>query len=114
MFKEPLDKVANRMPNNACKFLECVRKKQRMCWIVLFVWWACVAVFVVAVSELMKDVSDTVVMVVFYGSAFLIYIPAMQLYRLKCPYCHKYAGALPLFRYKFIYCKACGERIECN
>lgn len=105
---------ANSMLKDACEFIECVKHKQHKCWVVFLIWWICIAFFVLAVSELFKNVPPPVLMVVFYGSAFLLYLPGISLYRLKCPYCQGAAGALPFFRYKFLYCRACGKRIECN
>ena len=102
------------MPKNGCEFLEVVKRKQHGFWLAVLSWWICVVAFILLVSHLFKDVPDAVFMVVFYGGALLLYIPLVSLYRLKCPYCHGRAGAVPFLRYKFMFCKACGERIECN
>lgn len=101
------------MSKDACEFMENVRRGQRRFWLTLLLWWVCVAVFVAVVSQLFKNAPDAVFMTVFYGSALLLYVPAYRLYRLKCPYCDGSAGALPFLRYKFLFCRACGERLEC-
>jgi hypothetical protein len=102
------------MPKDACEFLETVRHKQRGFWLTIFAWWVCMVVFVFVVSGLFKGAPDALLQVVFYGSALLLYIPAYSLFKLKCPYCNGSAGALPFLRYRFMYCRTCGERIECS
>ena len=102
------------LENDACSFLDAVRRKQRLLWVAVIVWWACVVAFVFLVNELFKTVPDSIVYVVFYGSALLLYIPAYKLFKLRCPYCNGTAGALPIFRYRLMYCRSCGERIECR
>jgi hypothetical protein len=103
------------MSNDACEFLERVKRKQHGFWLTILVLWICVVIFVFLVTELFKDneALDSIVYVGFYGGAFLTYIPGYGLFRLKCPHCHHPAGALPIFRYRFMYCRSCGERIEC-
>lgn len=101
------------MSKDACEFLERVRRKQRGFWLAFLVWWVCVVVFVFIVNGVLKGVPDALVLAIFYGSALLLYIPAYKLFKLKCPYCGGSARALPFLRYKFMYCRACGERIEC-
>lgn len=101
------------MSQDACKFLERVRRKQRGFWLTLLAWWVCVVVFAFLVNEVFKNAPDALVLATFYGSALLLYIPAHRLFKLRCPYCNGSAGALPIFRYKFMYCKTCGECIEC-
>jgi len=101
------------LENDACSFLETVRHKQHLLWMSVIVWWICVVAFVFLANELFRNIPDSIVYAVFFGSTLLLYIPAYKLFRLRCPYCNGYAGALPLFRYRFMYCRSCGERIEC-
>lgn len=101
------------MPQNACELLERVKRKQRGVWFSVLAWWVCVVVFVFLANEIFKELPDSFVLAFFYGSALLLYIPAYKLFKLKCPHCNGAAGALPFFRYKFMYCRSCGERIEC-
>ncbi|WP_232823556.1 hypothetical protein [Dyella sp. C9] len=102
------------MSQEDCAFLETVKRKQCRFWLAFFIWWVCAAAFVFVVNQFFKGISDAVVLATFYVSAMLLYLPAWDLYRAACPYCHGKVGALPFLRYKFIYCRACGERIECN
>jgi hypothetical protein len=109
--------VDNTRPHSVqadCEFLESIRSKQRKFWSVLLFWWVCAIAFVVITTQVFKGIPNIVVMLGFYGSAFLLYLPAYTLYRVICPYCRRPAGALPMFRYKFLICRSCGERIECN
>jgi hypothetical protein len=96
-----------------CDSLDQVRHKQHRVWLTLLFWWIAVAVIVGLVTHF-TNLPDAVIQGTFYGSVILLYIPAISLYRLKCPYCHRSAGALPVLRYKFMYCKACGKRIKCE
>jgi hypothetical protein len=96
-----------------CEFLDNVRHKQRRVWLTIFLWWIAVVVFVVVITSF-TNAPDALIQGVCYGSFLLLYIPAISLYRLKCPHCRRAAGAWPIFRYKFMYCKACGKRIECK
>jgi hypothetical protein len=96
-----------------CNFLDEVKHKQYRVWLSLLFWVIAVVVFVVVASTFTKA-SDTVIHAVFYGSVLLLYLPIVSLSRVKCPYCQWSAGALPIFRYKFMFCKACGKRIECK
>src|SRR5450759_2430046 len=111
MLNQPCGKP---MSDNACEFLANVKRKQHRFWLVLLLWWICAAALVLAVNGLFKNIPDAVVMIPFYLSAVLLYIPAITVYRLQCPYCHRSAGAIPFLHYKFLCCKACGKRIECH
>jgi hypothetical protein len=102
------------MADRACEFLKQVSGRQRRFWLAVLVWWLCVVIFVATVSAFSKNSPGGVVTALVYGSALLLFIPARHMSRLKCPYCHKSAGAVPFFRYRFVICKACGERIECD
>lgn len=102
------------MSNDACEFLESVKRKQRGFWLAVFVWWVCVVIFVFLANEIFKGLPDPLILTVFYGSALLLYMPGYRLFKLRCPYCNGTTGALPIFRYKFMYCRSCGERIECR
>jgi hypothetical protein len=102
------------MSRNACEFLEAVKHKQHRWWLVLLLWWICVIALVLAVSELFKNIPAAAVRLAFYASVVLLFIPAIRLYRLKCPYCDGSSGAFPFLRYKALRCKSCGERIECH
>ena len=111
------DSVDHPRPRSAradCEFLESIRSKQRKFWSALLFWWVCAIAFVIITTQAFKGVPNVVVMLGFYGSAFLLYLPTYALYRVSCPYCHRAAGALPMLRYKFLICRSCGERIECN
>jgi hypothetical protein len=96
-----------------CEFLDNVRHKQRRVWLTILLWWIAIIVFVVVITSF-TNAPDALIQGVCYGSFLLLYIPAISLYRLKCPHCQRAAGAWPIFRYKFMYCKACGKRIECK
>jgi hypothetical protein len=101
------------MSQNECDFLDQVKRKQHQVWLTLLLWWFAVAVTIGLVTHF-TNLPDAVIDASFFASIVLLYIPAIGLYRLKCPYCHRSAGALPIFRYKFMYCKACGKRIQCE
>jgi Mn2+/Fe2+ NRAMP family transporter len=98
----------------ACEFLEGVKHQQHRCWVTFLLWWLAAIIFVFVISEFFNNAPVGVVQAVFYGSMIVLFVPVRSLYSLKCPYCRKSAGALPIFRYRFLYCKSCGERIECK
>lgn len=99
----------------ACTCLEEVAAKQRRCWLIMLLWWLDAIVFLVITTQLMSNVSFTFIQVVLYGS-FLSsgYFSMRNIARVRCPHCHKPAGAVWLFRYRFLICRSCGERIECE
>ena len=101
------------MSNADCEFLQQVRRYQRRCWLVVLFWWIFVVVAASTVLGLLGNVPP-VVTIAFYASVVVVYIPGVQLFRLHCPHCERAAGALPFFRYRFLFCKSCGERIECD
>ena len=101
------------MADVECDFLSEVRRGQHRVWLALLLWVIAILAFVAIITSFTKA-PDAIVQTVFYGSALLLYIPVLSLYRLICPHCQKAAGALPIFQYKFMFCKACGKRIECQ
>ncbi len=102
------------MSPDSCAFLELIKRRQRACWYAVLAWWVGTAAFIAVVSGYFDHGSDLPIYAAFYGSALMLYIPAIQLYKTKCPFCGGAAGALPIFRYTFLRCKSCGERIECQ
>jgi hypothetical protein len=108
------DKRVSSTPANVCIFADEVKRQQHRWWLVLLHRLVCSLAFVAVATQLLKNVPDAVVTATFYGSTLLLYIPAFSLYRLKCPYCHRSAGAFPIFQYTFLICRACRERIECR
>ena len=101
------------MSKNACEYLEQVGRKQHRFWLTILLWWVCILVSLFTINGLVGNLPNYVVIGVYVSAAFL-YVPAIRLYRLRCPHCHGSAGALPFLRYKFMHCRACGERIECD
>jgi hypothetical protein len=102
------------MPNDTCKFLDHVKRKQHQVWLTLLFWCIGVVTFLALSSAFFEHASKTVLQIVVYGSVFVLYVPAFALFRLKCPYCNRPAGALPFVRYKSLRCRKCGERVECG
>jgi hypothetical protein len=102
------------MSQDACEFLKSVKHGQHRWWFLLLFWWIGISLYVLLVSHYFQNIPNTAITLPFYASALLLYIPAIMLYRLKCPYCNKSAGASPFFRYKFMYCRNCDRRIKCN
>lgn len=100
--------------NVCCEFLDNVKRKQHQVWLTALLWFIGVIALIAIGAVFFPGTPFAAVQVAFYGSALIIYIPAISPYRLKCPYCHGSAGAVPIFRYKFMYCRACGQRIECK
>lgn len=101
------------MSKKSCEYLKMVARKQHGFWLLIFLWWVCILVSIFTINGFFGFVPNFVVVGV-YVSVALLYIPAIRLYRIKCPHCHGAAGALPFLRYSFMYCRACGERIECG
>jgi len=91
-----------------------LQRRQRAFWWVVAFWFVFELFFVVITTQLMKNVPDSLIYGGFYGAAILLIIPAGYLSRLKCPHCHGAAGAVPLFRYRIIFCRNCGQRIVCR
>jgi hypothetical protein len=102
------------MSQRGCTFLDQVKHKQRRFWLSLLIWLIGIIVFVSVVTLLEKP-PDELIDGIFFASALLfVFLPILSLYRFECPHCHGAAGANPFIRYRFIFCKACGKRIECT
>src|ERR1700761_7310419 len=103
------------MPSSACEFLDVLRRQQHRFWWFLLIWWISVLIFVGVFTWIFGDGHFEIVQIVFYGSFLLVYIPRfIGVRRLNCPFCNRPVGASPFWRYRFLYCKSCGERIECK
>jgi hypothetical protein len=96
-----------------CRFMNEVWDGQRRFWIVFVIWLIGVVLFLIVATQVLRSAPDSVVMGIGYGSVLLLYIPMYGLAKLKCPHCGKRAGATPFFRYKFLICRSCSERMEC-
>jgi hypothetical protein len=97
-----------------CACLQEIGRQQRRFWLAALIWWISVIVFVVVTTQIIRNVAFTFVQVVFYMSALLLYIPARALSKIRCPHCQRPTGALPVFRYRFLICRTCQERIQCE
>lgn len=95
------------------RFLDKVRRRQHRCWLALLCWWISVVLLVAVIGKFFTNVPHVLVFAMLYVSSFFLLIQLIALYRLKCPHCRWFAGVLPSFRSKFIYCRACGKRIDC-
>lgn len=96
-----------------CRFMNEVWEGQRKFWKFFLVWLIGVVLFLIVATQLLRWVPDSIVMGVGYGSFLLLYIPMFRLAKVKCPHCDKSAGATPFFRYEFLICRSCNERMEC-
>lgn len=102
------------MPPNACEFLDVLRQRQHGFWWFVLAWWINLLVFVGVFTWIFGDKHFQFIQIVFYGSVLLIFMRLVNVYRLKCPFCQRSVGASPFLRYRFLYCKSCGDRIECK
>lgn len=103
------------MSLSACEFLEIVRRRQHRFWWSLFIWCIGIVIFVGTFTSIFGDKYFQIIQIVVYGSILLIFFPPLiKLHKLKCPFCQGSAGALMFYRYRFLYCRSCGERIECK
>ena len=96
-----------------CECLQDIAAKQRRFWLTLLIWCLGAVIFAVVTTQLIPRVPPTLIKAVFYGSSLCLYFPARQVFRVTCPHCRGPVGAVPVFRYRFLICKSCGERIEC-
>jgi hypothetical protein len=103
------------MTRDGCDFMGELARKQHAFWLGMLVWWIAVVVLVSAVTAYLHNTPFLILQVVFYASAIVtLGILGARVRRVRCPYCQKSAGAIPTWRYKFVICRACGERIECG
>jgi hypothetical protein len=95
--------------------MEELARRQHAFWFGFLFWFIGVAVVLSVVSAYAGKAASWLMPAVGYGS-FLVTVFALlsRVRGLQCPHCHRRAGANPMQRYKFLFCNACGERIECR
>lgn len=100
---------------DACRFLKELTRKQRRVWLVMLLWWIGAVCVLFAVSRLFPHALPSGIEYLI-GASFLLalYLPMSAARRTKCPFCGRSSGALAFWRYRFLDCRACGERIECR
>jgi small-conductance mechanosensitive channel len=103
------------MARNGCEFMEELARRQHAFWLGMLCWWIGAVVLVSIVSGYVSKTPALLMQTVVYGSFLIAFFTlARRVQRVQCPHCHRGAGAMPIWRYKFLFCKACGERIECQ
>ncbi|HEY4748955.1 MAG TPA: hypothetical protein VIH60_01055 [Steroidobacteraceae bacterium] len=103
------------MAGTACDFMDELARRQHAFWLGILFWWIGVVVVLSVVSAYVSKAPVLLLQVIVYGSIIIVFFAlGSRVLGLQCPHCHRGAGAMPMWRYKFLYCKACGERIECR
>src|ERR1017187_3588994 len=106
---------ADSMARNACDFMKELARRQHAFWIDILFWWIGVVVVVSVVSAYVSKAPELLLQAIVYGSFIItVYVLGSRVRAVQCPYRHRHAGAIPIWRYKFLFCKACGKRIECR
>lgn len=102
------------MAKTACDFMEELARRQHAFWLGFLFWWIGTVVVLSVVIAYVGKI-PALLQAVVYGSFLITFFALANRVRgVQCPHCHRGAGAMPIWRYKFLFCKACGERIECR
>jgi small-conductance mechanosensitive channel len=103
------------MARDACGFMGELARKQHAFWLGMLVWWIGVVILLSVVAAYFRNTLFLVLQAVVYASFIITgYILYRRVRRVQCPYCQQSAGAIPVWRYKFVICRTCKERIECR
>lgn len=97
-----------------CERLEQIRRRQRTFWLSCLAVVLSGAAAVAALSGLVPRYPHLPIFAILIIGSYFMIVSTVQLFQTRCPRCFWFIGARPLPPCKFMVCKSCGRRIECE